>query len=300
MITENAMPKTIISILLLSLSLLVFSENRALVIGIGAYPEGSGWNTISGDKDVSYVLQTLQANGYRKENITTLVNSAATYNNIKVAIADLAAECSKGDNVYIHYSGHGQRITDFNGDEKTGFDECWIPYDAHLMYEPGQYEGEKHLVDDELNALLYLVRGRIGAKGTLIVVSDACHSGGNTASVNRYDVAASDTVIFRGADRNFTVPLNADTRLKDIPKPQKEDWVAIAACQYFQRNKECVAVRCGSLTYALYLDRDKLRFIGVNSLIPQLKESISAVAKTQTQDPVASGPSAMLYLPIFK
>lgn len=91
----------------------------------------------------------------------------------------MAASCKQGDVVYIHYSGHGQQMTDVHNDEKDGLDECWIPYDAYRKAS-ATYHGEKHLTDDELNVYLNAIRNKIGAKGKLLVVIDACHSGDGT------------------------------------------------------------------------------------------------------------------------
>ena len=59
--------------------------------------------------------------------------------------------------MYVHYSGHGQQMTDVHNDEKDGLDECWIPYDA-CRKASATYHGEKHLTDDELNVYLNAIR----------------------------------------------------------------------------------------------------------------------------------------------
>lgn len=49
--------------------------------------------------------------------VTTLVNQQATKAGIIGAFKRMAASCKQGDVVYIHYSGHGQQITDVHNDE---------------------------------------------------------------------------------------------------------------------------------------------------------------------------------------
>ncbi len=34
-----------------------------------------------------------------------------------------------GDNLFMHYSGHGGNMRDDNGDEKDGMDETLVPLD---------------------------------------------------------------------------------------------------------------------------------------------------------------------------
>ena len=96
---------------------------RALVFGLGEQLDKT-WAKIHGDNDVYYVVQMLQTMGYT--DIKTLKNKEATKQSMVQAFLDLAARCNKGDVVYVHYSGHGQLMTDMNGDEskKWSKNEC--------------------------------------------------------------------------------------------------------------------------------------------------------------------------------
>ena len=113
-------------LLLLSLSTNAQTK-RALVIGLGEQQD-KAWNKINGDKDVALVQTMLKNAGFK--SVTTLVNRQATKVGIVGALKRMAASCKQGDVVYVHYSGHGQQMTDVHDDEKDGLDECWIPYDA--------------------------------------------------------------------------------------------------------------------------------------------------------------------------
>lgn len=152
-------------------------SRHALLIGIGNYPEESGWAAIHGNNDIPIIYNNLIRQGFPESQIITLTDAQATRDNIVSAFGKLSGTLNPGDIVYVHFSGHGQQVTDLDGDEEDGFDEAWIPYDADKKYQPGVYEGEKHLLDDELNVLLTKLRLRVGVKGKIIVVSDACHSG---------------------------------------------------------------------------------------------------------------------------
>ena len=167
----------IITYILLLLSLSVTAQTkRALVIGLGEQQD-KAWNKINGDKDVPLVQGVLKSAGFK--SVTTLVNRQATKVGIVGAFKRMTASCKQGDVVYIHYSGHGQQMTDVHNDEKDGLDECWIPYDAYRKAS-ATYHREKHRTDDELNVYLNAIRNKIGAKGKLLVVIDACHSGDGT------------------------------------------------------------------------------------------------------------------------
>ena len=116
----------------------------------------------------------MQSKGFA---IDTLVNTNATASNIRQALETLTKASKLNDTIYIHFSGHGQPFEDINGDEQDGWDEAFVPIDAQMYYHAGIYEGEKHITDDELNVAFNRIRERIGTRGMVFVVIDACHSG---------------------------------------------------------------------------------------------------------------------------
>ena len=220
-------------------------ERRALVIGIGHY-EDPNWGRIHGDTDVDYVLKMLNVNKY--SDIQTLRNEEATKEAIVSAFKSIANKCNTGDKVYIHFSGHGQQITDTDGDEENGYDEAWIPYDAKPYYEKGVYEGEKHLIDDEVNRLLAGIKQKVGPSGRILVVIDACHSGTATRE-------PGDTTVARGFDKRFEIP-GAKPKRRTAAS---EDWITISACQSYQINWEVKQPAVGKLTWCLYNLRADLK-----------------------------------------
>lgn len=234
----------IVTLLFLSVSM-VAQTKRALVIGIGEQVDKS-WAKINGDKDVPLVQQMLHKVGYT--DIRTLVNKQATKAGIVSAFKKLTAQCAVGDIVYIHFSGHGQQVTDVNGDEgkKDGWDEAWVPYDAYLRYDEKRYKGEKHLIDDELNTLLTAIRNKIGDSGKLLVVVDACHSGDSSRGDD-----IDETV--RGVKDEFVIPVKQRGTAQKAP----ERWLTLSACKDYQLNQEMKNPKVGKLTYALYTLSEK-------------------------------------------
>ena len=218
---------------------------RALVIGIGEQQDAR-WAKINGDKDVPFVKEMLKNAGYK--DIRTLVNKQATKASIVQSFKKLAAKCKTGDMVYIHFSGHGQLVTDVNGDEDDGYDESWVPYDAYLTYGP-EDKGEKHLIDDEINVLLTTIKNKIGVKGKILVVVDACHSGDSSRGED-----LDETV--RGVKGEFKIPVSK----KGNAKKAAEQWLTLSACQDFQLNQEMRKPQVGKLTYTLYKLAENGRF----------------------------------------
>ena len=229
--------------LILSMSLSA-QTRRAFVIGLGEQQD-KNWAKINGDKDVPYVLRMLKAAGYK--DVRTLMNKQATKAGIVSSFKYLTTRCKCGDIVYIHFSGHGQLVTDVNGDEKDGFDESWIPYDAYLVYGKND-KGEKHLIDDEINVLLTGIRDKIGDNGKLLVVVDACHSGDSSRGEEN-----DDDIVTRGVWNNFVIPNKTDIKSSKAP----ERWLTLSACKDFQLNQEIKNPKVGKLTYSLYMAAQK-------------------------------------------
>ena len=69
----------------------------------------------------------MDVHGFQEENITVLMDDGRhtrpTRENILAAYKKVVAESQSGDVVFCHYSGHGGKLRDDNGDEKDGYDE---------------------------------------------------------------------------------------------------------------------------------------------------------------------------------
>ena len=177
-------------------------EKQALLIGISDYPTIKDnpdleWHDIHGANDIAVVAPTLKKQGFKT---TSLTNSKATAVNIRKAFQKLESSVKEGDLVYIHFSGHGQAVEDRNGDENDGWDEAIIPYDARIKFLKGVYEGENHILDDELEKYFTTIRNKLGKSGYLYVVLDACHMGG----ASRGDEEEEDEIFIRGTDKGFS------------------------------------------------------------------------------------------------
>ena len=235
----------LILVLIISTSLNASAQTkRALVIGVGTQLDSS-WGKINGDKDIPLILSLLISSGYNKENIVTLVNSQATKDNIVNAFRRLTKVCKQNDVIYIHYSGHGQRVSDIDGDEKDGWDESWIPYDAYKSYCEFD-KGDKHLIDDEVYTYLMAIKNKIGEEGKILVTVDACHSGDSAYGINSFN--SCKEYVIRGVADAFIIPYKTFSFAVKSP----ERWLTLSACKSYQYNQEMKNPRVGILTYALY------------------------------------------------
>lgn len=164
---------------------------HALLIASDCYlenmlPEGTYPSLLGCVRDVTHVegflTGTLKvpANQIRKLTSTNNGNAVPpeppedrpTYENILKAFREIGSRAKKGDQVYIHYSGHGGRsITAYPEVKGTdGLDESLVPIDI------GNSEA-RYVRDLELATLLKELTDE-GLFVTLVL--DCCHSGGAT------------------------------------------------------------------------------------------------------------------------
>lgn len=253
------------------------AQNKyALLIGISKYNTATtGWERIHGTNDIALIKKVL--NGF---SVETLLNEQATFSNIKKSLEKLTDKVQYGDIVYIHMSGHGQPVEDFDGDEKDGWDESFIPYDANMKYKKGLYEGENHLTDDILHRFIESLRKKIGKRGIVYVCIDACHSGtsymGDGMNVSTYVEELDDFFIepeteLRNYERGTAYGF---TKNKKLYKPtdithkrstkisssnEQSKIVMLEACEENQKSYEVSLslrnggkIYCGLLSYSIY------------------------------------------------
>ena len=247
------MKRLFISLFCILICLSAATRNRALLIGIGEYPESSGWEKISAANDMRLLSNTLK--GY---DLTVLQDEKATYAGIKNAFAQFSAKCTPGDTVIVHFSCHGQQMVqerENTQEEQDRLDEALVPFDAQRKLS-GTYKGEKHLRDDEFGRMIDSLRERITNKGLVIVLLDACHS--DTAFRSAED--EEKHIIIRGArdifgadDESKYDPLKYKKPLVTIQESEDlSDVLYISACKSYQVNRETVqnGIGYGSLTYS--------------------------------------------------
>lgn len=198
------MKKLLLLIFIISANIFA-SEKYSLIIAVGDYPNKTGWSSISSVNDVPLIKQSLLHQGFKEENITTVINEQATKKGILTAIYTVKAKLKKGDILVIHYSGHGQQIFDDNGDEIDDKDESIVPYDAYVKYTHF-YKGENHIRDDELAKIIAGIRNKLGKNGQLLFLLDSCHSGSATRGGKT-----------RGGEATFA-PENWKPSKKETPK----------------------------------------------------------------------------------
>ncbi|QTA82199.1 Putative peptidoglycan binding domain-containing protein [Desulfonema limicola] len=138
---------------------------RALLVGINDY---KGVSDLRGcHNDVGNMRNILKEYlGFSNNDIRVVIDSRATKEAILYRLEYMVSKARPGDFMVFHFSGHGSRIRDRNGDElEDGMDELLCPWD--INWDNG------FILDDDLN----LIFSRIPQGALLEVFLDCCHSG---------------------------------------------------------------------------------------------------------------------------
>lgn len=229
---------TIALLLLLCITNSYAQGKYALLVGISNYhalDKASEWNNIHGVNDVSLITPLLKKQGF---NVSVITETKATHDNILMQLKQLTKRVSRGAVVYLHFSCHGQPFEDENGDEEDGWDESLVPIDAPIAYKKDVYEGENHITDDLLAEYLDALRFKLGSKGILYVVIDACHAGKASRDLDEETFTRGTK---RGFSKNGKVYRAKSSRSTHFVVPIKEGQapaVFLEACKSTQVNAE--------------------------------------------------------------
>jgi len=159
------------------------AKTRALVVGVSGYPNLAQKLRLTGPKnDSREVANTLARLGVPTADIRVLADGVenlaegitlegpGTKAAILGALDELAKTSQPGDLVVFYFSGHGTQQPDLDGDEQSGADEVFLPYDVGKWGADGI---ENALVDDEFNVR---IRAILDKGADFFGIIDACHS----------------------------------------------------------------------------------------------------------------------------
>ncbi|MEZ2227348.1 MAG: caspase family protein [Microcoleus sp.] len=195
----------------------------ALLIGIDGYQPNRLYKNLKGCfRDINlvadYLLKTLKIPSEKIFKLTSPNPEVAetietkdpepTYENIVAQFHAITEIAQPGEQVYIHYSGHGGRMTtiypELKGNDQQ--DEGIVPMDVGN-------EGGRYLRDVELTTLLK----RMTDKGLIVtVIMDSCHSG---------EATRGDDVAIRGGEID-TAPRDSES-LVASRQELIENWLAL-------------------------------------------------------------------------
>jgi hypothetical protein len=208
------------------------SNLHVLLIGIDYYFPNPLYSSLGGCvRDINHVEDFLlrKVKGISADNILKLTSSRSnsdsskpaeseerwpTYANIKNAFNKIIEAAKAGDQVYIHYAGHGGRIRTLLTKTKgpNAFDETLVPTDIDNPQT-------RHLRDIEIAALL---KRMLDNKLIVTLVIDSCHSGGLTRG--------RGGAVVRGTDVEDKTPRPQDSLIASIDELE-QIWKSLSSSE---------------------------------------------------------------------
>lgn len=262
-------------------------RKRAFLVGISNYHDYEKgyrvWNNIHGAEDVRLLKEELQRKGFQTD---TLMNDAATYQNILHGLDGFIRKTKKDDIVFLHFSCHGQPVEDgMYGDvkdEKDGWDEALVPIDAGIKYDLSGYPGDKHITDDTLNVYISRLRKHIGADGMLYVAMDACHAG---TFFRKLETVRGTNEGLTKNGMKYNPPKDNVRHYHLINTKGRSPVLFLEACKSNERNTE-IRIRgkeWGALSYNIWDALQGMSHLGKN--VSEFRDSVEASTKKKKQWP---------------
>lgn len=117
--------------------------------------------------------------------ITDATPMKPTRANLFASIDWLVTGLRRGENILFHFSGHGGRVRDRNGDEVSGMDSCLYTVNGQTL---------EAILDDDIRTRL---AAKVPAGCKCFVVFDCCHSGTAVDLRCLWEATAADRLSYR-------------------------------------------------------------------------------------------------------
>lgn len=247
------------------------SSIHVLLIGIDYYKPNRLYKNLKGAvRDINlvdaFLKETLEVPVERIRKLTSInkedtallearsvQEQEPTYENIVNAFNEITRTAQPGEQVYIHYSGHGGRATTIYLFKQELNDEGIVPMDIDDTAE-GRY-----LRDVEMTTLLK----RMTDKGLIVtIILDSCHSGGATRGDAEIRSAGQTDTAQRSSKSLVAEPEELEQNWLDLTRnraigaaglPEAREYVLLAACRPNEYAYEYAVnggtERNGALTY---------------------------------------------------
>lgn len=232
-------------------------ERHALIIGINSYPfvDAQPLKGCVNDAERMAILAS-DTFGFKAR---LLVDSEATRDGILAALERLLDEVRPGEQVLVHYSGHGSRILRPNG----GAAETIVPHDSGRGVNPN-----RDITDQEFRSWMNALWN---VTPYLTLVFDSCHAGGVTRDLEATARGLEADQRFESLrDKTAFSQLEAEAHRALRPHeglPVSERFTLLAACRPGERACEMSDPSTGKRygAFTLLLTEELARLRGVST-----------------------------------
>jgi hypothetical protein len=141
----------------------IIKKSQALLIGCNYNDTPNQlYGCINDANNIKDFLISIGFNNNNIQLITDNTQTKPTKINILNTFKNILMNTKAGDLIFLLFSGHGTYISDKNGDEATGYDQCIYTVDNQII------------IDDELKSL---IQQYLNKDACLFALFDSCYSG---------------------------------------------------------------------------------------------------------------------------
>ncbi len=264
----------------------------ALLVGINQYQYQKNLNGAVNDV---HNMKSILINRFGftddAKHIRVLTNEQATRRAILNELQQhLIANANQQSIIVFHYSGHGSRLKDINGDETDGYDETIVPYDSsHVAPNPNQ-----DITDDELNLLLETLSNK---SPNVTFIFDSCHSGSAIRGSGLSRTVTADQRVPPKRAYNTVIQTQTVNEGKNDLRPHDARYALIsgAAADELSYELEVDGKAYGAMSWFL---ADEIRKAKANATYRDIMEKVlnRVNEKYRSQHPQLEGPGQDQYI----
>ena len=216
------------------------------------------------EKDIKALAKYFKENcGCDNNDSLLYINEQATLAKIRDLFTNkLPNSTKRGDEIIIYWTGHGNRVSDTNDDEKDGFDETLVLYDSKRT------DPKTQLIDDEFGLLAQKLDGR-----KVLFLLDTCHSGGLGAHAKALNNAATE---------EWDFGFSECATMKDLGQ---HDLAMIASSAPDQVSMVRLDGKMSVMTYFVMQVLDKNRGVSHVNLYEKIKDDVNDFVKKEFNAP---------------
>lgn len=261
------------------------SVRYALVVGVGTYMMKGIKPIPNAGDDAKAISNYLGAKGFRRENLTLLLEEQATKQNVAIAMRDLENRVRPNDSVVLYFSTHGDKPNDLGN-------MSIVMYDTSVDQKRKRVDSKTSLQDDEIKKFIETV-----SPARVVVILDVCYSGAAFAKVP--GVLASTSKDLFVEESNFASGPSQKSLNYLAGGKQEQEKILISASGPDEKSWNSPKLKQGYFTYYLVDELKQKNDLqrAYLSAKPRVQTEVQRVVSVEMDDPTIKQTPQASFIP---
>lgn len=263
----------------------VVPERYALVVGVGTYAMNGIPPISNAGDDAKAIVNFLGTKGFKRENLTFLLEDQATKQNVAKAMHSLEGRVRPSDSVVLYFSTHGAPPNELGN-------MSIVLYDTAIDKKRKWVDPNTTLQDDELKRFIETV-----SPARVVAILDVCYSGAAFAKIP--GVLASTSKDLFVEESNFATGISQKSLSYLAGGKQDQEKILISASGAEERSWNSPILKHGYFTYYLI---DELNRTGdlqgaYLSAKPRVQSEVQRIVRSEQNDPTINQTPQASFIP---